>query len=54
MEQRKMESINQFSGKIEQQFKWLCNKYKYLFAPGTLGILPDTYLVPVSHIGFRS
>ena len=27
-----------------------CNKYKYVFAPGTLGILPDTYLVPVSHI----
>ena len=27
-----------------------CNKYKYVFAQGTLGILPDTYLVPVSHI----
>ena len=27
-----------------------CNKYKYVFAPGTLGILPDTYLVSVSHI----
>ena len=28
----------------------LCNKYKYVFAPGTLGILPDTYLVPVSYV----
>ena len=28
----------------------LCNKYKYVFAPGTLGTLPDIYLVPVSHI----
>ena len=27
----------------------LCNKYNYIFAPGTLGILPDTYLVPVSY-----
>ena len=27
-----------------------CNKYKYVFAPGTLGILTDTYLVSVSHI----
>ena len=26
------------------------NKFKYVFAPGTLGILADTYLVPVSHI----
>ena len=26
-----------------------CNKYISVFAPGTLGILPDTYLVPVSH-----
>ena len=26
------------------------NKYKYVFVPGTLGILPDTYLVPLSHI----
>ena len=27
-----------------------CNTYKYVFAPGTVGILPDTYLVPVSHV----
>ena len=27
-----------------------CNKYKYVFAPDTLGILLDTYLVPVSHV----
>ena len=26
-----------------------CNKYISVFAPGTLGILPDTDLVPVSH-----
>ena len=26
-----------------------CNKYNSVFAPGTLGILPDTYLVPVSY-----
>ena len=26
------------------------NKYKYVFASGTLWILPDTYLVPVSHV----
>ena len=28
----------------------ICNKYKNVFAPGTLGVLPDTYLVPVSYI----
>ena len=28
---------------------YTCNKYISVFAPGTLGILPDTYLVPVSH-----
>ena len=28
----------------------LCNKYKNVFAPGILGRLPDTYLVPVSYI----
>ena len=27
-----------------------CNKYKYVFAQGTLGVLPDTYLFPVSQI----
>ena len=27
----------------------MCNKYISVFAPGTLGILPDTYLVQVSH-----
>ena len=27
----------------------MCNKYNDVFAPGTLGILPDTYLVPVSY-----
>ena len=26
-----------------------CNKYISVFAPGTLGILPDMYLVPVSN-----
>ena len=25
-----------------------CDKYNSVFAPGTLGILPDTYLVPVT------
>ena len=28
---------------------YYCNKYISVFAPGTLGILPDFYLVPVSH-----
>ena len=28
---------------------YLCNKYIPVFAPGTLGILPDAYLVPVSN-----
>ena len=28
---------------------FLCDKYISVFAPGTLGILPDTYLVPVSY-----
>ena len=27
-----------------------CNKYKNVFVPGTLGSLPDTYLVPVHYI----
>ena len=27
----------------------ICNKYNSVFVPGTLGILPDTYLVPVSY-----
>ena len=27
-----------------------CNKYKSVFAPGTQGSLPDTYLVPVNYI----
>ena len=27
----------------------MCNKYISVFAPGTLWILPDTYLVPVSN-----
>ena len=26
------------------------NKYNNVFAPGTLGVLPDTSLVPVSYI----
>ena len=26
-----------------------CDQYNSVFAPGTLGILPDTYLVPVSN-----
>ena len=30
-------------------FQYLCNKYISVFAQGTLGILPDTYLVPVSN-----
>ena len=31
--------------------KWLelyCNKYNNVFAPGTLGSQPDTYLVPLN------
>ena len=32
MEQRKTESINQFAGKVEQQFKWLRALY-----PGRYG-----------------
>ena len=26
----------------------MCNKYNNVFAPGTLGSQPDTYLVPVN------
>ena len=33
----------------EKNLRNICNKYISVFAPGTLGILPDTYLVPVSN-----
>ena len=36
--------------KIRLYLLYQCNKYKYVFAPGTLGILPGTYLVSVSHV----
>ena len=35
---------------LNRTLSHICNRYMYVFAPGTLGILPDTYLVPVSHI----
>ena len=42
---------NRFSYElIELHDIYICNKYKNVFAPGTLGVLPDTYLVPVSYI----
>ena len=30
-------------------WKYICDKYYSVFVPGTLGISPDTYLVPVSN-----
>ena len=44
------DNINKFVNNQHVNAFVKCNKCKNLFAPGTLGVLLDTYLVPVSYI----
>ena len=44
---RMIQNVETFRKKLKT---YLCTKYKNVFAQGTLGSLPDTYLVPVNYI----